>query len=75
VRAGHLGPTGLCSSQRLLALLYGFKTFLVMTPPLVAPEVKLESFLTGDLMEPPQFNKPRFSPLHLHGFLELELNR
>ena len=46
-----------------------------MIPPLVPPEVKLENLLTGYLTEPPQFNKPRFSPLHVHGFLELELNR
>ena len=46
-----------------------------MTPHLVAPEVKLESLLTGDLTEPPQLIKPRFSPLRVHGFLELELNR
>ena len=46
-----------------------------MTPPLAAPRVKLESLLTMDLTVPPQVNKPRFSPLHVHGFLELELNR
>jgi hypothetical protein len=46
-----------------------------MTPPLAAPWVKLESLLTVDLTVPLQLNKPRFSLLHVHGFLELELNR
>ena len=55
-------------------LLYGFKTFLVITLPLEAPGVKLESLLIEDLVEPLQNKKPRFSPLHEHGFLGLELN-
>ena len=72
---GHLAPTGFGSAQRLLAQLYGLKTFLVMSPPLAAPGAKLESLLTVDLTVPRQPNLFRFSPLHEHGFLELELNR
>ena len=72
---GHLGPTGLCSSQSKLVHLHRLKTFLAMTPHLAALAVKLESLLTVDLTVPLQLNKPRFSPLHVHGFLELELNR
>lgn len=75
VRVGHLAPTGFGSAQRLLAQLYGLKTFLVMSPPLAAPGAKLESLLTVDLTVPRQPNLFRFSPLHEHGFLELELNR
>jgi hypothetical protein len=73
---GRLLPPGLGSSLSYLALRYGFKPFLVMPPPLAAPLIMLdECLLTVDLTERPQLNRSRFSPLHVHGFTELELYR